>query len=71
MAAVARTAEAEGIDVTRLVETSGLPPLLAQIPLTVRLQLLALRFAAEKGENPDRVITGAWGDPELWKIGSP
>jgi glucosamine--fructose-6-phosphate aminotransferase (isomerizing) len=71
VSAVARTAEAEGIGVTRVVEPADLPPLLAQIPLTVRLQLLALRFAEEKGENPDRVIAGAWGDPALWAIGSP
>ena len=48
-----------------------MPPLLAQIPLTVRLQLLAARFAAERGQNPDVVITGKWNDPELWSIGSP
>ncbi|HLB61444.1 MAG TPA: SIS domain-containing protein [Actinomycetota bacterium] len=71
VSAVARAAEAEGIGVTTVVEPADLPPLLAQIPLTARLQLLALRFAEDKGENPDRVITGAWGDPALWSIGSP
>jgi len=70
-AAVARAAEAEGIPVTRVEETGDLPPLLAQIPATVRLQLLALRFAIEREQDPDVVITGAWDDPDLWRIGAP
>jgi glucosamine--fructose-6-phosphate aminotransferase (isomerizing) len=70
--AVALAAEAEGIAVTRLPETAEeLPVVLAQIPLTVRLQLLALRFALERGQNPDVVITGAWAADDLWAIGSP
>jgi len=69
--AVANAAEREGVRVTTLAETADLPPLLAQIPLTVRLQMLALRFAEARGQNPDRVITGAWGDAGLWGIGSP
>ncbi len=69
--AVAKAAEAEGIGVTRLREPSRLPPVIAQIPLTVRLQMLALRFAAERGQNPDTVITGSWADAALWKLGSP
>ena len=56
---------------TRLAEPSPLPLLLAQIPLTVRLQLLALRFATARGQNPDVVITGAWAEPALWDIGLP
>jgi glutamine---fructose-6-phosphate transaminase (isomerizing) len=69
---VAQAAEAEGIGVTRLPETSEeLPPILAQIPMTVRLQLLALRFALERNQNPDLVITGAWAGDDLWAIGSP
>jgi glucosamine--fructose-6-phosphate aminotransferase (isomerizing) len=69
---VAGAAAAEGIDVTTLAETAeDLPPILAQIPLTVRLQLLALRFALERGQNPDVVITGAWAADDLWAIGSP
>jgi glucosamine--fructose-6-phosphate aminotransferase (isomerizing) len=68
---VARAAEAEGIRVARVAETAALPSLLAQIPLTVRLQLLALRFATSRGQDPDKVIVGAWDDPGLWKIGSP
>jgi glutamine---fructose-6-phosphate transaminase (isomerizing) len=67
--AVGDAAEREGIRVTALSEPTDLPPLLAQIPLTVRLQILALRFAEARGQNPDRVITGAWDDPGLWAIG--
>jgi glucosamine--fructose-6-phosphate aminotransferase (isomerizing) len=69
--AVAAAAEAEGIGVTRLTEPSALPSPLAQIPLTVRLQLLASRFADQRGQNPDTVIVGAWDDKALWSIGSP
>jgi glutamine---fructose-6-phosphate transaminase (isomerizing) len=69
--AVARAASAEGIPVDRLMEPSDLPPLLAQIPLTVRLQLLALGFAKARGQDPDTVIVGAWSDPSMWSIGSP
>ena len=68
---ISAAAEAEGIGVTRLYEPAVLPSALAQIPLTVRLQLLAERFAAERGENPDRVIVGAWDSKELWSIGYP
>jgi len=69
--AVARAAEAEGIPVSRVGEPAPLPMLLAQIPLTVRLQLLALRLATERGQDPDTVITGAWADERLWQIGRP
>jgi glucosamine--fructose-6-phosphate aminotransferase (isomerizing) len=70
--AVAGAARAEGIGVTALAEPAeDLPPILAQIPLTARLQLLALRFASERSQNPDIVITGAWGSDALWAIGSP
>jgi glucosamine--fructose-6-phosphate aminotransferase (isomerizing) len=68
---ISAAAEAEGIGVTRLYEPAVLPATLAQIPLTVRLQLLAERFAAERGENPDHVIVGAWDSKELWSIGYP
>ena len=40
-------------------------------PLTARLQLLALRFAVERSQNPDTVIVGAWNDPATWAIGAP
>jgi glutamine---fructose-6-phosphate transaminase (isomerizing) len=57
--------------VSRLQEAADLPTLLAQIPLTVRLQLLALRIAVERGQDPDTVIVGAWADPATWAIGAP
>ena len=69
--AVTAAASAEGIPVYRLAEPAPLPMLLAQIPLTVRLQLLALRFALERGQDPDTVITGHWADADLWRIGRP
>jgi glutamine---fructose-6-phosphate transaminase (isomerizing) len=69
--ALASAAGSAGLGVSRLEETTGLPPVLAQIPLTVRLQLLALRIAAERNQNPDVVITGPWADADLWAIGAP
>jgi glucosamine--fructose-6-phosphate aminotransferase (isomerizing) len=69
--AVTVAAEAEGIPAYRLSEPTPLPMLLAQIPLTVRLQLLALRAALERGQDPDTVITGNWAEPGLWRIGRP
>lgn len=69
--AIARTAEAQGIAVSRIGEPAPLPTVLAQIPLVVRLQLLALRLATQRGTDPDKVITGRWEDPALWRIGSP
>jgi glucosamine--fructose-6-phosphate aminotransferase (isomerizing) len=68
---VARAADAEGIPVTGVHEPADLPPLLAQIPMIARLQVLAHRFARERGFNPDVAIEGAWADDALWSIGSP
>jgi len=69
--AVVTAAEAERIPTSTISDPSDLPPLLAQIPLTVRLQLLASRYAREGGQDPDVVITGAWADQGLWTIGAP
>ena len=71
VAGVAAAAAAEGVGHTLLQEPSSLPPLLAQIPLTVRLQMLALRMAQEGRHDPDRVIVGAWADEGLWRTGAP
>lgn len=71
IAGVEHAARATGIPVTRVVERAALPSPLEQIPLTVRLQLLALRYALERGQDPDVAIEGPWGDPGLWEIGSP
>jgi glucosamine--fructose-6-phosphate aminotransferase (isomerizing) len=69
--AVTGAAAVEGIPVYRVREPAPLPMLLAQIPLTVRLQLLALRFALERGQDPDTVITGNWAAEPLWRLGRP
>ena len=71
VAGVAAAATVEGVAHTRLEEPSSMPALLAQIPLTVRLQLLALRMAQEGHHDPDRVIVGAWADEALWRTGAP
>jgi glucosamine--fructose-6-phosphate aminotransferase (isomerizing) len=69
--AVAAAAAAEGIGVTRVTEPSTLADVLAQIPLTVRLQMIAARFARARNQDPDKVIVGRWDDPDLWAIGAP
>src|SRR5215472_11554210 len=69
--AVADAARVEGMAVTVLAAPPGLAPLLAQIPMTVRLQLLAETFAMLRHQNPDVAITGAWDDPALWAMGAP
>ncbi len=72
-AALGAAAQQEGIPVTVLTAAPAppLPPLLAQIPMTVRLQLVAQRFAVLRRQNPDAAITGAWDEPALWRIGLP
>ena len=70
-AGVEAAARAVGIGVTRIEEPADLPVLPAQIPLTVRLQALALRFALERGTDPDIAIEGSWDDAGLWAIGGP
>lgn len=74
-AALGTAAEREGIPVTVLtappVLWGPLPPLLAQISMTVRLQLVAQRFARLRQQDPDAAITGAWAEPALWELGSP
>jgi len=71
VAAVTEAAAAEGVPTASLGEPAPLPMLLAQIPLTVRLQMLALRFAMERGQDPDTVITGHWANERLWTLGRP
>ena len=77
--AVGDAARAEGMPVAVLAAppaapspfTGGLAPLLAQIPMTVRLQLLAENFARLRRQNPDKAITGAWDEQALWRLGAP
>jgi glutamine---fructose-6-phosphate transaminase (isomerizing) len=69
--ALGKAAGGAGVPTTILTEPADLPELLAQIPLTVRLQLLALRYATARGYDPDLVIDGSWADEDLWRIGAP
>src|SRR5262249_48836480 len=69
--AVGSAAEAERVPVAVLAaaavaaaaDSGRLPPLVAQIPMTVRLQLLAERFARLRRPNPDLAVVGAWDEP--------
>lgn len=71
VAGVAAAGSAEGIGVTMVTETAPLPPLLAQIPTAVRLQVLALRLAIARGVDPDAPLSGGWADPALRSLGHP
>jgi glutamine---fructose-6-phosphate transaminase (isomerizing) len=64
-------AASEGLKVTTVSEAQGLHPVLAQIPLTVRLQKLASDLADARGVDPDTVITGGWAGDRLWAAGAP
>jgi glutamine---fructose-6-phosphate transaminase (isomerizing) len=46
-------------------------PFLAQLPMTVRLQSLAERFARCRAQDPDVAITGTWAEERLWRFGAP
>ncbi|WP_441248085.1 SIS domain-containing protein [Kitasatospora sp. McL0602] len=75
-AALAAAAVEEGIPTVTLRapesdDAPALHPLLAQLPMTVRLQLLAERYARLRGQDPDVAIVGAWGESKLWRIGTP
>jgi glutamine---fructose-6-phosphate transaminase (isomerizing) len=61
----------EAADMSPAAGSGPLPPPLAQIPMTVRLQLLAERFARLRRQNPDVAITGAWDAPAMWQMGAP
>ena len=71
LTAMGDAARAQGLSVTDLHEPWPLPPMLAQIPLTVRLQMLALRLAQARGQDPDKVIVGPWAADGLWAHGRP
>lgn len=72
VAALGEAARLEGITVHTLGDgADDLPPVLAQLPMTARLQLLADRFAAIRRQNPDVAIVGAWTEKELWTLGAP
>jgi glucosamine--fructose-6-phosphate aminotransferase (isomerizing) len=72
--AVGDAARQERIPVAVLeapADGDSLPPLLAQLPMTVRLQLLAETFARLRDQNPDAAIVGAWDATGLWSMGAP
>lgn len=72
VAALGEAARLEGITVHALGDgTDNLPPVLAQLPMTARLQLLADRFAGIRQQNPDVAIVGAWAEKQLWTLGAP
>lgn len=69
--ALAQAAAREGLTTGTVTEPDGLDPVLAQIPLTVRLQRLAAALADSRGVDPDRVIERSWADDRLWQAGAP
>jgi glutamine---fructose-6-phosphate transaminase (isomerizing) len=69
---LADAARKEGLTVVVLDDPEPpASPFLAQLPMTVRLQSLAERFARLRAMNPDVAITGAWAEDRLWRLGSP
>ena len=68
---LAGAAHAAGVPVASLDQPEPADELMAQIPMTARLQLLALRRAESGGHDPDAVIVGAWHDDALWATGAP
>ena len=66
---LATSARQAGLEVAELDEPGD--ELMAQIPLTARLQLFASGRADSRGQNPDTVITGPWRDDALWATGAP
>jgi glutamine---fructose-6-phosphate transaminase (isomerizing) len=68
---LAAAAASEGLEVRTVSEADGLHPVLAQVPLTVRLQRLASDLADARGVDPDRVIHGSWAEDRLWQAGAP
>jgi glucosamine--fructose-6-phosphate aminotransferase (isomerizing) len=69
--ALGEAARAEGVNVHEISIDGELDPVLAQLPLTGRLQVMASRLADARGQDPDVVITGAWDDERLWFLGGP
>ena len=65
--ALGEAAAAERIPVSRLSLDTDLPPVLAQIPMTVVLQRLAASWARLRAQDPDVAIVGAWAEPTLWE----
>jgi glucosamine--fructose-6-phosphate aminotransferase (isomerizing) len=66
---LAEVAVAAGVPAVGIDEPGD--ELMAQIPLTARLQQLALRWAQARGQDPDTVIVSPWDDEQLWAVGAP
>jgi glucosamine--fructose-6-phosphate aminotransferase (isomerizing) len=71
LGALAKAARAEGLALASIDEAAIAHPTLAQLPIIVRLQLLALAFSRARATNPDKVITGHWADEATWAVGRP
>jgi len=71
LSAIGEAADAEGLVVVSIDEPSIDHPILAQLPIIVRLQLLALTFSRIRSTDPDKAITGRWADEAMWAIGRP
>jgi hypothetical protein len=69
--AFGEAARAEGVGVASMEEGSIELPILAQIPMIVRLQLLALAFSRGRSTDPEKAIAGSWADEAMWAIGRP
>src|SRR5205814_1235277 len=69
LGAMERAAGGAGVAVSSVRDLADLHPVLQQIPLTARLQLLALQFTKARGQDPDHVITGSWAAADLWSPG--
>jgi glutamine---fructose-6-phosphate transaminase (isomerizing) len=67
--ALGEAAGAEGLVVASVDEPSIDHPILAQLPIIVRLQLLALTFSRTRSTDPDEAIAGHWADEAMWAIG--
>jgi glucosamine--fructose-6-phosphate aminotransferase (isomerizing) len=69
--ALGKAARAEGVRVASIDEGSIEHPILAQLPVIVRLQLLVLAFSRRLGTDPDKAIVESWADEAMWAIGRP
>jgi glucosamine--fructose-6-phosphate aminotransferase (isomerizing) len=69
--ALDEAAAAEGLAVESIDEPSIDHPILAQFPVIVRLQLIALGFSQTRATDPDIAITGPWANEAMWAIGRP
>jgi glucosamine--fructose-6-phosphate aminotransferase (isomerizing) len=69
--ALGKAARAEELVVASIDEPSIAHPILAQLPIIVQLQLLALDFSRARFTDPDKAIAGHWADEAMWAIGRP